>query len=144
MRNPYESPKNGGKKPPLDAASLHPVRDLPRFFAWYFGAFIVATLLWHLSAFVKRVDFLEVPMASVCFPIAGFLDPHDGMVNDRNTVIYGAAFWAAVIPMSLYLTPRRINPLTTAFAMIGICSSASVVYSVLVVWTSNMAVIGPC
>ena len=96
MQNPHESPTTADKKPPPDAPSVHAARDLPRFFACYFGAFILATLLWHLSAFTRRFDFLELPMAALYFPLAGFIDPHDGMVNDRDTFFYAIAFWGAV------------------------------------------------
>jgi hypothetical protein len=137
MQNPHESPKTADKKPPPDAPSVHAARDLPRFFACYFGAFILATLLWHLSAFTRRFDFLELPMAALCFPLAGFIDPHDGMVNDRDTFFFAIAFWGAVIPLALCLTPKRISPLLTALAIIVICSSASVAYVILRALTSG-------
>ena len=76
-------------------------------------------------------------MVALYFPLAGFFDPYDCMVNDRSTFFYAAAFWGALIPVALWLTPKRISPLLAALAIIGMCSSASVVYAIFIVSTSS-------
>ena len=126
MENPYEPPNDAAGKPPLYTTNRRSAPDHPRFFAWYFGAFILAAFLWHLSGFVRWLDILELPLSALHFPLAGFLDPYDSMVNDRSTFFYAITFWGAVIPVALRLTPKY--PLLTAFAIIGTCSSVSVAY----------------
>ena len=135
MDNPYESPRDASGKPLLDVASMRPVPDLSKFFAWYFGAFILAALLWHLSALVRWFDILELPLSAPHFPLAGFFDPHDGMVNERSTFLYAIIFWTAVVPLALRLNPKR--PLFTALAIVGICSCASVAYVLFGAMTSG-------
>ena len=129
MDNPFKSPNNATGPSPLDAANRRSEPDHLRFFAWYFGAFILAATLWHLSAYVRWLDILELPLSALFFPLAGFVDPHDGMVNDRSTFFYAIAFWGAVAPLALRLTPKR--PLLTAFAIIVTCSSVSIAYVLL-------------
>jgi hypothetical protein len=51
------------------------------------------------------------------------------------TFFYAIAFWGAVVPMALRLTPK--HPLHSAVAIIGICSSASVAYVILRALTSG-------
>jgi hypothetical protein len=137
MNNPYQSPKSASTQMTGDANRANPVSDLPSFFAWYFAAFIFAALLWHLSAFTRRIDFLELPMVAFHFPLAGFLDPHDFMVNDRTTFLYAVAFWAAVIPVALWLSPKQKNPLWIALAIIFFCATASVSYAILRAFTAG-------
>ncbi len=131
MTNPYESPKTVSESErssrderPRQARKAH--RHI--FFAWYFGAFIVAQLLWHLSAFVRRFDLLEIPLATPFFPLASFFDPHDGMVNNRFVFFYALVFWGALIPVSFWLAGKRLHPLIPAMVILLVTSLASVAY----------------
>jgi hypothetical protein len=131
MTNPYESPKtvSPSERSPRDERPVQARKvDLRGFFAWYFGAFIIAQLLWYLSDFVARVDLLEISMATPFFPLASFFDPHDSMVNNRFVFFYALLFWGALIPISLRLAGKRLNPLIPAMVILLLTSLASVGY----------------
>jgi hypothetical protein len=136
MTNPYESPKavsRSERAPREEGPTEASNADLHVFFARYFGAFIAAQLLWHLSAFVRAFDLLEIPMATPLFPLASFLDPYDSMVNQHSAVFFcGLLFWGALIPVSLRLAGKRLNPLIPAMAILLLTSLASVGYVLLV------------
>ena len=100
MPNPYESPVADNDNPSEGDGRSQQHTDLPLFFAWYFGAFIFSTLLWHLSAFVRAIDLLELPMLALHFPLAGFLDPSDWMIRNDAIFVYAVAFWGAVVPVA--------------------------------------------
>ena len=140
MTNPYQSPKavSQSERPPRDEPPMQGREgDLHVFFARYFGAFIVAQLLWHLSAFVRRFDLLEIPMATPFFPLASFLDPYDGMVNDPSVFFYALLFWGALVPLSLRIAGKRLNPLIPAMVILLITSLASIGYVFLVGFRSG-------
>jgi len=131
MANPYESPKTVSQpeRPPRDERPMQSRKaDLHVFFAWYFGAFVIAQLLWYLSDFVARFDLLEIPMATPLFPLASFFDPHDGMLNNRFVFFYALVFWGALIPISFRLAGKRLHPLIPALAIVLIASLASIGY----------------
>ncbi len=129
MDNPYESSVTGDARPDTEQPK-RPNRT-SNFFAWYLGAFIVSTVLWKLSRHVARLDFLEVPMVLVHFPPAGFFDPHDAMLHNKNIFFYAILFWAAVAPVALLLPSRRFSPIAIGLGIIGAFAAASVAYTFL-------------
>jgi len=126
MENPYEPPNTAETEPLPQTLSQHAAYDLRRFLAWYFAAFVLAALLWRLAAFVREFDLLELPMIAFHFPLAGFLDPGGFMLRNPNILFYAIGFWVAVIPVSLLVTPKQMNPLKVSFAIIGVVSIASI------------------
>lgn len=138
MQNPYESPTADDSTPTVDDSTPaeHCIatggsRNLHTFYAWYLGAFIVSTLMWHLSGYVRAVDLLELPMAAFHFPLAGFIDPHDGMIRSKSIFFYAILFWGAVIPVAFRVTPTHVGRLRTALGIVVGCAVASTAYTVV-------------
>lgn len=113
MSNPYQSPETKWEPQPPGAV---PERSLQQFCAWYFGAFIVCAGLFSLSRYVSQVDLLEIPLATLLFPWAAVLDPHDGMVNDRNMFLYGVGWWALMGAVA-WAGRKYAPPLLVAFTL---------------------------
>ncbi len=97
-------------------------------------AFIAAQLLWYCSKFVRRYDILEVPMALPFFPLAPFFDPHNGMVNNRDTFVYALAYWISLYLVALGIARKKVNPAIPATVVLILSCVASVVYSVFFVY----------
>jgi hypothetical protein len=49
--------------------------------------------MWHLSAYVRRYDILEIPLALPYVPFAYIVDPHEAMSFRHD---YQQAFWFAL------------------------------------------------
>ena len=129
MGNPYSSPKA------MSAANAELAPEsggLARFMAFYWSAFGVSVALWFLSAEVRRYDLLELPMVMFMFPLAMLFDPGDAMVGQTSSLIYGACFWAAVIPVAFRLTPSSRKRITVALSIVGVTGCVSFVFALIV------------
>lgn len=130
-QNPYESPttdSDSDLSPP--GSVVHASSGgTARFFAWYFGAFIFCTLLWHMSGYFRAIDLLELPMAAFHFPLAGFFEPSRFLVRDEFIFYYALLFWGAVIPVAFQFAPKRLGPLATALGIIVACATTSTVFA---------------
>ena len=58
--------------------------------------FVIAETLWHLSAYVRNYDILEIPLVVPYAPLAAILDPHDAMIPDKNIFFFALANWLVI------------------------------------------------
>jgi hypothetical protein len=106
-----------------------PYRGLKSWSLTWAIAFIVGQLLWFSSRFVRQWDVLEIPMTVVFFPIAMFIDPYNGMVNDRNVFFYALGYWLVLYFVALGLSRKRMNPAIPGLLLLLLPGIASVIYT---------------
>ncbi len=81
--------------------------------------FVIAEIMWHLSAYVRRYDILEIPLVVPYAPLAFIVDPHDAMLNHRHIFFFALANWFVIFLIGAVFSLRRIGTrLTGAATMI--------------------------
>ena len=87
----------------------YPYRGL---FAWAtvcVWAFFFAEILWHLSAFVRRYDLIEIPLVLPYVPLAFVLDPESALVNHRHAFFIALANWFGIFLLGAALCRKRTS-----------------------------------
>ena len=113
QHNPYSSPQV-----PQDRQAA---AAFTAFYVLYAACFALAVVLWFTSDWVRRFDLLELPMVAMLFPLAMFIDPHDGFVNHPEWAVPGGALcWLAVIPIARRAATTRRRLLTALGILAGV------------------------
>ena len=79
--------------------------------------FVIAETLWHLSAYVRNYDILEIPLVVPYAPLAAILDPHDAMIPDKNIFFFALANWLVIFLIGAAVSVwRRVGTRLTGSA----------------------------
>jgi len=58
--------------------------------------FAIAGAAWQLSAYVRRYDWLEIPLVIPYAPVAILVDPNGALLNYRHIHFFALANWVAI------------------------------------------------
>ena len=72
-------------------------------------SFFIAEILWHLSAFVRRYDVIEIGMIVPYAPLAFILDPHDAMLHHPHVFFVALANWLGIFVLGALLSLKRCS-----------------------------------
>lgn len=87
--------------------------------------FVIAEIMWHLSAYVRRYDILEIPLVVPYAPLAFIVDPHDAMLHHRHIFFFALANWFVIFLVGAAVSWRKASTrLTGSTAMIIILAVA--------------------
>jgi hypothetical protein len=137
--NPYASSQADPEQPPNTFAppgvqGFFRYRGVQNWALTCAVAFIVSHVMWHASAYVRRWDFLELPLSLPFSPLAPFVDPHDGMVNSRDSFLLGLFYWICLFGLALLVSRRRINPAVPTAVILLLTCTGSIVYAFFAVF----------
>src|SRR5690349_1293759 len=97
----------------------YPYRGL---FGWATGcvwAFFVSEILWHLSAFVRAYDFIEIPLLVPYAPLAFLLEPHGAMLHHEHIFFFALANWFGIFVVGALFSFRRVSAVVSGGALGG-------------------------
>ncbi len=82
--------------------------------AW---AFIIAEIMWHVSAHVRQYDILEIPLVVPYAPLAIVVDPSDAMIPRKDIFFFALANWFIIFLIGAAVSLwRRIGTRLTGSA----------------------------
>ena len=83
-------------------------------------AFFISEILWHLSAFVRAYDLIEIPLLVPYAPLAFLLEPQGAMVHDEHIFFFALANWFGIFLMGALFSLRRVNAVVSGGAAAGL------------------------
>jgi len=107
----------------------YPYRGLFGWATLCMWGFVFAEILWHLSRFVRRYDWLEIPMIVPYAPIAAILDPHDAMMNNGGIFFIALGNWFTIFVIGALFSLRKVNAVavgTVLLIVLFLCSAGRV------------------
>ena len=99
---------------------LYPYRGIFGWATVCVWSFFIAEIMWHLSAFVRQFDFIEIPLIVPYAPLAILIDPRDALLHHGYIFFIAIANWFGIFVMGALCSRRRVSAVVTGGSVIAI------------------------
>jgi hypothetical protein len=100
--------------------SRYPYRGLFGWATLCVWGFVAAEILWHLSGFVRRYDWLEIPLVVPYAPLAVLIDPHDVMLHHDSIFFLALANWFGIFLLGSVFCFRKVSAVASGATTLSI------------------------